>query len=344
MTAKEKLAQKRLTLLQLAEALGNVSKACRLHKVSRSQFYEYKRAFQEFGMSGLIDRPPIPGSHPNELSDETRDKIIELSLKHPAFGQQRIADELRGQGCYVCPTSVRNVWIKENLETRYKRLLRLEETSMSEGFSLTESQIRLLEKANPEFRERHVESEYPGQLLCQDTFYVGRLKGVGRLYLQAVVDSFSSFAFGKLYSSKRQETAADILYDRVLPFYEDNGLRIEAILTDNGTEYKGTATGHLYEIFLDFNDIEHRTTRVATPRTNGFVERFNRTVLDEFFRTAFRKKLYVSIEELQTDLDVWLHHYNYERPHRGYRNMGRKPIETFEMGKNKITELPDTAA
>jgi transposase InsO family protein len=344
MTAQKKLAQKRLTLLQLAETLGNVSKACRMHKVSRSQFYEYKRAFQEFGMNGLIDRPPIPGSHPNELSDETKKKIIELSLEHPAFGQQRIADELRGQGVNVCPTSVRNIWIKEKLESRYKRLLRLEEKNTIEGFTLTENQIRLIEKANPEFKERHVESEYPGQLLCQDTFYVGSLKGVGRLYLQAVVDSFGSYAFGKLYTSKRQETAADILYDRVLPFYEEHGINVEAILTDNGTEYKGRPTEHLYEIFLDFNDIEHRHTKVATPRTNGFVERFNRTILDEFFRTAFRNKLYSTVDELQIDLDIWLNHYNYERPHRGYRNMGRKPIETFKLGKNKKSELTDTAA
>ena len=164
-------------------------------------------------MSGLIDRPPIPGSHPNELRDETKQKVIELSLQHPAFGQQRIADELRGQGINVCPTSVRNIWIKEKLESRYKRLLRLEEASMTEGFTLTEPQIKLLEKANPEFRERHVESEYPGQLLCQDTFYVGRLKSIGKIYLQAVVDSYSSYAFGKLYTSKRQETAADLLVE-----------------------------------------------------------------------------------------------------------------------------------
>ena len=88
---------------------------------------------------------------------------------------------------------------------------------------------------------------------------------------------------------------------------------------------------HLYEIFLELNDIEHHTTQVGNPRTNGFVERFNRTLLDEFFRTCFRKKLYASVEELQVDLDHWMHHYNYERPHRGYCNMGRRPIETFEM-------------
>src|SRR5210317_1429843 len=333
MTANAKLAQKRLTLLQLAEKLGNVSKACRMHKVSRSQFYEYKRAFQVHGLDGLINKPPIPGSHPNELSKKIKEKIIDLSLKHPVFGQQRIADQLNLDGTSVSATSVRNVWSKEDLETRYKRLLRLEDVHAQKGFKLTEQQIRLIEKANPCFRERHVESAYPGQLLCQDTFYVGRLKGVGRIYLQAVVDTYGSFAFGKLYTSKRQETAVDILYDHVLPFYQQQELKVENILTDNGTEYKGRPMIHLYEIFLEFNDIEHRNTKIGNPRTNGFVERFNRTVLDEFFRSAFRMKLYETLESLQIDLDKWLHHYNYERPHRGYRNQGRRPFETIEIGK-----------
>ena len=344
MTATEKLAHKRLTLLQLAEKLGNISKACRMHKVSRSQFYEYKRSFQQHGLEGLVDKPPVPGSHPSQLSKKTTNRVIALSLEHPVFGQQRIADQLALEGVSVCPTSVRNVWLKEGIETKYKRLLRLEEKAMAKGFMLTEQQIRLLEKANPEFAERHVKSEYPGYLLCQDTFYVGRLKGIGRIYLQAVVDTYGSVAFGKLYTSKRQETAADVLYDRVLPFYESHRLTIEAILTDNGTEYKGRPTIHMYEIFLELNDIEHRTTRVATPRTNGFVERFNRTVLDEFFRTAFRKKLYESVDALQKDLDAWLHQYNHERPHRGYRNQGRRPMETFELGKIRREELLKEAA
>lgn len=331
MTAKKKLAQKRLTLLQLAEKLGNVSKACQMHKVSRSQFYEYKRSFQEYGFEGLIDRPPIPGPHPNEISENTKNRIIALSLENPAFGQQRIADQLALEGLAVCATTIRNIWKKAGMETKYKRLLKLEE-SLSEDFELTETQIRLLEKANPEFKERNVESHYSGYLLCQDTFYVGRLKGVGRVYLQAVVDTYGSFAFGKLYTSKRPETAADVLYDRVLPFYEENDICIENILTDNGTEFKGRPTIHLYEIFLELNDINHRKTKVASPRTNGFVERFNRTILDEFFRTAFRKKLYESVSALQEDLDKWLHYYNYDRPHRGYRNQGRRPFETFQMG------------
>lgn len=344
MTAKNKLAQKRFTLLQLAEKLGNVSKACQMHKVSRSQFYEYKRAFQLHGLDGLIDKPPVPGSHPNELTDEIKQKIIDLSLKHPAYGQQRIADHLALEGIAVCATSIRNLWIKQDMETRYKRLLLLEEVHAEKGFELTEQQIRLIEKANPCFKERHVESSYPGQLLCQDTFYVGRLKGVGRIYLQAVIDTYGSFGFAKLYTSKRPETAVDVLYDRVLPFYQQHKLPVEAILTDNGTEYKGRPMIHMYEIFLEFNDIEHRHTKVGNPRTNGFVERFNRTLLDEFFRSCFRKKLYESVQALQSDLDDWLHQYNYERPHRGYRNRGRRPFETIEAGKLEREKLMEKVA
>lgn len=150
---------------------------------------------------------------------------------------------------------------------------------------------------------------------------MGTLKGVGRVYLQAAVDTFCSLAFGKLYTAKIPITAADLLNDRVLPFYKQEKVPVNAILTDRGTEFKGRLESHPYELFLQLNDIEHRLCKVGTPRTNGFVERFNRTILDEFFREAFRKKFYASVEELQVDLDTWLHHYNFERPHRGYRNM-----------------------
>jgi len=112
-----------------------------------------------------------------------------------------------------------------------------------------------------------------------------------------------------------------------LPFYRERALAVSAVLTDNGREFCGT-DAHPFELYLQLNDIEHRTTRVRRPQTNGFVERFNRTVLDEFFRLAFRTTLYESVASLQADLDTWLHYYNYERPHQGYRNRGKRPIDT----------------
>jgi len=331
-------SQRKLSMLELAQELRSVSEACRIMGYSRSQFYEIKRAFQTGGLTALLDKAPIPGSTPHKIPDGLEQEIIELSIEHPAWGQQRIADEMALREKVVSATTVRNAWIRNELETRYKRMLTLEKRSSKKNFKLSEEQIRLLEKHNPEYAERHVKTLYPGYLLCQDTFYVGTLKGVGRLYLQAVVDTYSSFAFAKLYTSKIAITAADMMNDRVLPFFSKESISINAVLTDNGKEYKGKHEEHPYELFLALNDIEHRFTKVGTPRTNGFVERFNRTVLDEFFREAFRKKFYPSVEELQVDLDKWIDHYNHERPHRGYRNQGRRPNETFTLGKKEIAK------
>lgn len=174
-----------------------------------------------------------------------------------------------------------------------------------------------------------MESSRPGELLAQDTFFVGHLKGVGKVWLQAVVDTFGSFGFAYLHTGKLPEHAVAVLHNEVLPKYEAWDLEVGAVLTDNGREYCGKET-HPYELYLALNEIAHKKTRVNRPQTNGFVERFNRTLLDEFFRKAFREKFYDSVEKLQKDLDGYLKFYNTERPHQGYRNMGKRPVETME--------------
>jgi len=213
--------------------------------------------------------------------------------------------------------------------SRHERLLKLEEKALMEKIPLTAEQLRAIEKANLCFRERHVESKRPGELLCRDTLYVGHLKGVGKVYMQAVVDTFGSFAFACLHTSKLPEHAAVILHNDVLPEYRKWGLEVKAVLTDNGREYCGK-DHHPYELYLAPNDIGRRTTKVGRPRTSGFVERFNRTVPEEFLRPAFRKKYYESVEALQKDLDKWLKYYNFKRPHQGYRNMGKRPFDTVK--------------
>jgi len=206
--------------------------------------------------------------------------------------------------------------------SKYQRLLKLEEKALEREIELTAEQVKAIENANPCFKERHVESSRPGELLCQDTFYVGHLKGVGKVYLQAVVDTYCSYGFGYIHTGKLPEHAAAILHNDVLPLYKQWQIPVNAILTDNGREYCGKEH-HAYELYLALNDIEHRTTRIKRPQTNGFVERFNRTILDEFLRPSMRQKFYGSVEALQEDFDQWLEHYNNERPHGGYRNRGK---------------------
>lgn len=330
MDAELRVAHQKLSVLQLAESLRNVSEACRQRGVSRTQFYEYKRRFQTHGIEGLKDLPPIPKSNPLTTPPEQVERILAISLEHPTWGCNKLCDSLALEGIKISYPTIQNILNKHDMGTRYERLLKLEERSLAHQIELSPQQVAWIEKANPCFRERHIESSRPGEVLSQDTFYVGVLKGVGRVYLHAVVDTYGSYAFGFLHTTKQPEAALAVVHNDVLPFYQDKGLVVDAILTDNGREFCGK-DDHPYELYLELNDIEHRKTQVRRPQTNGFVERFNRTVLDEFFRIAFRKKLYESVEALQVDLDAWLVHYNTERPHQGYRNQGRRPIETIEL-------------
>jgi transposase InsO family protein len=326
--SEKKIVKQRLSVLQLAEALGNVSEACRKRGLARSQFYEYKRRFQTHGLEGLKDLPPIHLTHPQTTPDDVVQKIIEVSTNNPMWGCCRIASQLKLQGVSVSSPTIQKILIKHGMANKYDRLLKLEEKALNQEIELSADQVKAIEKANPCFKERHVESSQPGELICQDTFYVGHLKGVGKVYLQAVVDTFGSYAFGYLHTGKIPEHAAAIIHNDVLPKYSEWGITVGAVLTDNGREYCGK-DHHPYELYLALNDIEHRKTRVRSPRTNGFVERFNRTVLDEFFRPAMRTKYYESLDSLQDDLDQWLHFYNHERPHLGYRNRGKRPVDTI---------------
>ncbi len=327
MTADEKLARHRLSVLELAEALGNASEACRRRGMTRTQFYEYKRRFQTHGLAGLKDLPPVHKTHPQTTPPPVVERIVALSLEHPAWGCCRLSAMLKLEGRPVSSPTIQNILSKHGMATKFDRLLKLEERAAGEAIELSAEQVALIERANPAFAERHVESSRPGELLCQDLVSVGHLKGVGKVYLDAVVDTYGSSAFGFLHTGKLPECAAAVLHNDVLPFYEGRGLAVEAVLTDNGKEYCGTEA-HPYELYLALNGIEHRRTKVKHPWTNGFAERFHRTVLDEFFRVSFRTTFDESVDALQDDLDAWLVHYNTERPHLGYRNHGRRPLDT----------------
>jgi transposase InsO family protein len=340
MAALSQSIRRKLSLLKLAEELGNVSKACSIMGYHRDSFYEIRRAFQKGGVSALVEEKRGPRApHPNRVSPEIEARILDYALTKPTHGAQRVANELRLQGLTVSSSGVRGVWLRHDLETRTKRLLRLERTASDTTFVLTDDQVRLLERHSVDFRCRHVEATRPGELLNQDTFFWGTLKGVGKVYVQVVVDVFCSIAFAKVYNSKMPITACDLLYDRVLPFYQALGIPVGAVLTDNGREFCGRPERHPYELLLTMEDIEHRTTRVRSPRTNGFVERMNRTLLDECFRVKGRTEWYLTPAEIQRDLDAYLEEYNLRRTHQGYRVQGRTPAQALREALG-VEELP----
>lgn len=340
MTQQHYIIGRKLNILELGEKLGNISEACRKLGVSRQHFYDIKSAVQENGIEGLLEQSRRVPRIGNRVAPEVEEKVLEYALQWPTHGQVRVSNELlKHHGISLSPGGVRSIWMRHEIKTKPLRLKRLERWSAEQGKVLTESQVQALENAKEE-KQSHgeIESHHPGYLLGQDTYFVGTIKGVGRIYQQTVIDTYCNIGFAKVYLEKTALPAADILNDKVLPFLDRHDVPLLRVLTDRGTEYGYKNLEHPYQLFLHLNDIEHTRTKARHPQTNGCTERLNQIIQEEFYQTAFRKKVYTTLEQIQTDLDEYMDHYNSMRTNQGKHCQGRTPVDTFAAGLDLCTK------
>ena len=274
---------------------------------------------------------------PNQIKPDKEKILLSYIIEYPTHGPRRIANELRQQAITISETGAYNVLCRKQLNHRLDRLFYAQDKS--DNPVITERYLREVAKR----KAAHINAYYSGYLFCQDTFYVGTIKGLGRIYQQTGIDAYAGFGFAKVYTDKTALSAINFLKTKVLPVYKQfNIIPLDRILTDNGKEYTTHwANGqHEYEKYLKQNSIRHTRIKPRTPQSNGMVERFNRTLLEEFYQIAMMKKVYSSLSELQDDLDQFICYFNFKGTNQGYRLKGKIPYQKFLDGRRKYA-LPE---
>jgi len=299
-----------------------VTELCRRFNRSRTWFYKWVRRYRLYGEAGLRNIERDPPAMPNITPLDVEMRILDYIEQNPSHGPVHIADELCQAGVPVKSAAVYNVLKRHYLNTRKKRL---EHLRIKRGVVATPAD---LDRDRERSKHRSLDTRYPGHIVGMDVFYVGTLKGVGRIYQFTAIDTYSSYAWAKLYTDKSARSACDFLTHVT----SANGdVPLCSVLTDNGKEFTThhSSKNHVFEHLLTDLAIRHRLTKVRHPWTNGACERLNRTILEEFYQVAFRTKLYPSTEALNRDLDSFLSFYNFQRTHHGSRTKGNVPASLF---------------
>lgn len=319
MTVIDATHQRRIRVLELAAELGNVSEACRLIGVSRTRYYEWKAIADQHGLDALQRRSRRRPTQPNETPTWQVEVIIAESVSRATLGPAQLLPFLEDRGVCLSASGVYKVLRRNGLGRRRQRVAALAAMTAATGGPVTR------EALDGPFGFCHFAAR-PGDLVALDSFYVGKLKGVGKVWMFTAIDTATRLATLHLLAGEHTAEAAAAFLQLLRSRLIRHRVPLNGVLTDRGPEFTGKAFGKQCAAM----GITHTKTPPRSPNHNAVCERFHSTVLHEFFRTAFHRQYFTSVRSLDRQLQTWVEeHYNARRRNRGDFMAGRTPLEVL---------------
>lgn len=320
-TSDQIVYQQRVRALDHARQSGNVAATCRTFGISRKTFYKWRDAAAKYGLEALMPKARRPPAMPNATPTHIVEMLLTLAITIPTLGCRQYADRLADQGFGISKSTVQNLLVAHGLGRRHQRLARAAAiTALTTGL-VTEVAIE-----DEPFGFCHWSGK-PGGLVAVDSFYIGNLKGVGKVYQLTAVDTATRWAMVWLVVGTVDKTVSVAFFERIWATWRKMGFPIEAIVADNGPEYKATR----FADALAAKNVTRVFIPARSPNHNAVVERFQGTMLQECWRPAFHRLCFNSIRQLQREADAWCHTYNHQRRNHGDYMHGRRPADLLPL-------------
>ena len=326
MTPTEIIYRRRIAVLEHAQRTKNVAETCRVFGISRTVYYRWKQSADRYGLEALVPKgrraPQMPEATPTHVVE----RLLTLAVLEPTIGCRQYADRLLDQGFSIAKSTVQKLLVAHGLGRRSQRL--------SRAAAITAATTGLITEAARDHEPFGfcLATGGPGELVCVDSFYIGKLKGVGKVYQLTAIDVFTRWAFVMILLGPVRCEHTIRFVDRVLAHYKRHGVKVRAVLSDNGPEW--VAKG--FQAHLAAKGLRHERIPARSPNHNAVCERFHGTILQECWRPAFHRRHFTSIRQLQAEVDSWLITYHHRRRNHGDYMRGRTPhqiLDTFRRNK-----------
>jgi transposase InsO family protein len=296
-----------------------------VNKISSQQgLDECKEYVEKYGLQSIENlRPALPKINRCKIRRQLEEVVIQLSERYPVWGSTRLAKELKTMNINISSTSVSNILVKYQMGTKYERYLKLRTKYAENPACFSPEQLLLLREFDTRFREPEARGERPGELLVQDTIYIGYFKNSGEVFMQTVIDTYSNYAFGFFHVNIKPDFAVCILHNEVIPFFKKIQFPVKAIRTDNGHEYCGKENHH-FELYLKLNNINHYKNKTEKNR-HSIICQFIEIATMEFFNKNDNPRDFENLENIQNKYTQWLSYYNNQQPCPDYGATGKTP-------------------